>query len=335
MIFNFSHFSHSVRVISAALIVLVLLGTAGILSGCGQAETAEDSAIYFDTTIDIKINGKNAEALLAKCFSLCQEIEDTFSPTKENSELYKINHRTSQTVTVSDDMASCLASALSWCRITDGAFDISIYPVSSLWDFHSENPSLPDSEKLEKALKSVDYTKIHLSGNQLTFDSPDTMIDLGAVTKGFASAKIKEFLKQNGNDSALINLGGNVSTLGVKTDGSEWKIGIQKPFAGRGELLTTISSSNGCVISSGIYERYFELDGTLYHHILSSATGYPVDSELNQATVIGTDDTQCDILSTVCVLLGKEKSEELIKSCGLKVKILYADRENTLSWYSP
>ncbi len=307
-----------------------------LLSACGSSGASdlhEAEGYYFDTDVELKINDKNGEALLKKCFSLCEELENTFSPSSSSSELYKINRRTSDTVTVSDDMADCLEEALTWCSRTDGAFDITIYPVSSLWDFRSGKTEIPDEAAIDSALAKVDYTKVHLDGNELTFDSPDTMLDLGGIAKGYASAKIKKMLKEEGVSSALINLGGNVSTLGLKSSGTKWTVGIQKPFADRGETLTTVKSSDSCVISAGIYERYFEKDGKLYHHILDPKTGYPKETDLNQATVISTDDAMSDALSTICILYGQEKAEEFIKSQGLDVTVLFTDKNNNITWF--
>ena len=303
------------------------------LAGCGSPQSCEETGYYFDTNITIKVNGKNAKALADKSLDECAELEKVFSPNEKDSELYKINHRSTQTVNVSDDMASCLSAGLKWSEISDGEFDVTIRPVSELWDFHAENPVIPPDSEIKKALSKVDYRKVHLTGNTLTFDSADTQIDLGGIAKGYASARIKALLRENGATSALINLGGNVSTLGKRADGTDWKIGIQKPFADRGEILTSVESSDSCVISSGIYERYFKVNGKLYHHIIDPKTGYPVETTLNQATVIGTDDTMCDALSTICILEGREQAEKIVKEQKLDVRILFADHDNKISSY--
>lgn len=306
-----------------------------LLAGCGKPQSCEKTGFYFDTDVTIRVDGDNAEKLVTESMNKCEELEDIFSPTKKTSELYKINNRTKQTITVSDDMASCLSEGLKWSKESDGVFDVTIRPVSELWDFHADDPKVPSENEIEDALAKVDYTKVHLDGNTLSFDSPDTQIDLGGIAKGYASGVIKQMLRNEGASSALINLGGNVSTLGTKTDGSKWKIGIQKPFADRGEVLTSVDSSDSCVISSGIYERYFKKDGKLYYHIIDPRTGYPAETDLNQATIIGTgeDDADCDALSTICVLLGRDKAEEFLKKNGIANKVLFTDKNNGMTWY--
>lgn len=325
--------SQRMHLIKETTIILSSVSIILCLAGCGKPQSCEVTGYYFDTNVTVKVNGSDSEALADKSLELCGKLEKEFSPTEADSELYKINHRRSQTVTVSDDMAACLSEGLKWSKLSDGAFDVTIRPVSELWDFHAETPKLPQEAAIKEALDKVDYRKVHLNGNQLTFESPDTQIDLGGIAKGYASGRIKKMLKQNGADSALINLGGNVSTLGRRADGTDWKIGIQKPFAERGEILTSVETSDSCVISSGIYERYFKINGQLYHHIIDPRTGYPVKTQLNQASVIGTDDTVCDALSTICILEGTEKAEQLVKTQALNVHILFADRSNSMTWY--
>ncbi|MCC6094512.1 MAG: FAD:protein FMN transferase [Eubacterium sp.] len=307
----------------------------GTQSASSDAQVAEDAGTYFDTVIDIRVYGADAKKLLKGCFSICEDMENTLSAQKESSELYHLNHRSTDSVTVSDDLSECIRQGLAYGAMSDGAFDITIYPVKELWDFEgdTDNPVIPDDESIQKALQKVDYTKVHVNGNTVTFDSPDTMIDLGGIAKGYISLKLKNYLKENGCTSAMINLGGNVSVLGAKPDGSPFVVGIQKPFADRGEVLTTVDAEDESVISSGVYERYFKKNGKLYHHILDPKTGYPADTSLNQATVIGSDDVLGDALSTICILLGEEKAEKLIRDNNLAVTVLFTDTDNQVTRY--
>ena len=334
------------RFAPCVLCAALILGS--LSAGCGMprksssaqtssanAEIAEDAGTYFDTVIDIRVYGANAEKLLKGCFSICDAMENILSAQKETSELYKLNHRTSDTVTVSDDLAECIRRGLEYGKMSDGIFDITIYPVKELWDFEgdTDDPRIPAETEIQKARKLVDYRRVHIDGRTVTFDSPDTQIDLGGIAKGYISLKLKDYLKAKGCTSALINLGGNVSVLGEKPDGKPFVVGIQKPFSDRGTVLTTVNAANDSVISSGVYERYFKKNGKLYHHILDPKTGYPANTGLNQATVIGSDDILGDALSTICVLLGRDKAEALIRKNGLDVTVLFTDTDNQTSWY--
>lgn len=286
---------------------------------------------FFDTAVGLKIYGEDAHELAEGCMCICTEMENVFSAQRESSELYKVNHRTEETVEVSEDLAACLDKALDFCRRTDGAYDITVLPLTDLWDFSDHKDTVPSEKEIKEALERVDYTKVHLEGTTLVFDSADTTIDLGSAAKGYISMKLKDYLRNNGCESALIDLGHNISTVGSKTDGSHWKIGLQTPFEDSGTILDTVEVSGKCVISSGIYERYFEEDGKIYHHILDPQTGFPAETDLNMATIVGEDDTVCDILSTVCMLLGKDKAEKFAGDIP-DVRVCLTDTDNQYQW---
>lgn len=290
-----------------------------------KTEMCSRSGFYFDTNITIKVYDEQGEALLKKCFSLCNELEHTFSRTLEDSELYQVNHRTSDEVEISDHLASVIALGLEYGEKTDGAFDITICPVADLWDFKSENSQVPAQEDIDTALEKVDYRKVHLDGNTLTFDSEDTMIDLGAIAKGYAADQIKELLLGEGVESAVINLGGNVQTIGSKPDGTPWNVGIQKPFSPSGETLTVVEVADQSVVCTGTYERYFELDGVKYHHVLNPKTGYPVETDLDQITIVCDNSALADVLSTSCLLLGEEQASVLLEDIGFSNTWLHLD----------
>lgn len=309
-----------------------------VMTGTGAADDpVEWAGTYFDTAISLMIYGDDAQAWMKSAVSICRRMENTLSAQKETAELYQVNHRHEQTVEVSDDLAACIREGLKYSEMSDGAFDITILPVKELWDFESgdHEGKVPDDEDIREQLKKVDYTQVHLDGNQLSFDSSDTMIDLGGIAKGYISGKLKDYLKKEGCTSALINLGGNISTIGTKPDGSAWNVGIQKPFDSRGEVLTTVRVSDESVISSGIYERYFKSGGKLYHHILDQRTGKPAETDLDQVTVVGEDDAAGDALATIGIVLGKEKTEQFLSDHGLadSVRVLFTDRNLDYTWY--
>jgi len=309
-----------------------------VTTGTGAADDPmEWSGMYFDTMISIRLYGDRAAEWMQGCADYCSSMENTLSAEKETSELYRVNHRTKQTVTVSDDLAECIEEGLKYSEMSDGAFDITILPVKDLWDFeeNSHEGTVPDDADIQEQLKKVDYTKVHLNGNELSFDSPDTMIDLGGIAKGYISGKLKEYLTGEGCRSALINLGGNVRAIGTKPDGSEWTVGIQTPFDDRGTVLTTLSTSDDSVISSGIYERYFESNGKIYHHIIDPRTGYPAETDLNQVTVVGEDDAAGDALATIGIVLGENGMKKFLKAHNLTSSetVLFTDQDNSYAWY--
>ena len=287
------------------------------LAGCAgsSASLVTENGIYFDTAITVSVetsDEKRGNEILDGCMNLCRELEMIFSRTREDSELYQVNHRTSSTVTISDELAEVIDCGLRYYELSEGKLDITIAPVLELWDFKNGMDSLPDEKELKKALEKVDASAVHLSGNQLIFDRSDTEIDLGALAKGYAADRLKAYLLEQGAEHALINLGGNVNTLGTRPDGTGWRVGIQKPFEDRGVTDQVLKVTDQSVVSSGTYERYFELDGKFYHHILDPDTGYPAITGLAQVTIVSQDSLTGDALSTTCLLLGEEKAEKLL-----------------------
>ena len=323
------------RKITIALLCSCLCLAGLILTGFGKKDVKEASGtgVYFDTVVDIRIFDPDADDLLQGCFDLCEDAEKILSAQLETSELYQLNHRSEQTVEVSEELAACISRGLEYAEMSDGKFDITILPLRELWDFESEDAAVPAQDEITQALTKVDYRKVHIDGTTISFDDPETQIDLGGIAKGYISETLKNWLKQQECTSALINLGGNVSVLGAKPDGSDWNVGIQEPFADRGTILEVVKLNSGCVISSGTYERYFEQDGRLYHHILDPETGYPAETELQQASVIGEDDVLCDAFSTICILTGQEEAERMAEENGLDVRLLFVGPDHEGVWY--
>lgn len=294
-----------------------VLAAALLLVGCGALrgpEKFEKTALYFDTVIQITFYAReNGAELMERCMQICEEAQETFSRTDAGSELYAVNHRSADRVEVSEELAELVALGLEYYELSGGKFDITVAPLSDLWDFQSEDARVPDQADIAAALAKVDAGKVHVEGNTLVFDDPDTMLDLGALAKGFAADRIGECLRQGGVTSGLINLGGNVLTIGARPDGKKWRIGVQKPFAAHGETVTAVEAEDQSVVSSGVYERFFEQDGTIYHHILDPDTGYPVENEIDGVTIRCGSSLQGDALSTVCLAVGVERAREILE----------------------
>ena len=282
------------------------------------------SACSYDllhTVCTIQLYDSTDYSILNECFALIDKYEKLFSRTQEDSELYSINQASSdgETIfTVSDELKDILDFSLKYAALSDGALDVSIAPLSSLWDFSNleHKTEAPATEAIAKAKALVNYKDITINGNTLTFTNAGMQLELGAVAKGYIADRVKEFLLSKGVNSALINLGGNILLVGEKPDGSPFNVGIQKPFEDRDSVVVAISELKDCsMVSSGIYERYFyDTEGTFYHHILDAKTGYPCNTDLTQVTIISKDSATGDALSTACFALGLKKGMELIHS---------------------
>ena len=300
----------------AGMSVFCLTGCVSSTFAPKNSDPIQRTDFLLNTFVDIKIYDSDDTTILDDAMAICKDYESRFSRTIETSEIYELNHRTpdQQTFELSDDTAELLENALHYCELSDGAFDITIEPVSSLWDFTSGEAVIPDESAISSAVQHVGYENLVLDGNTLTFLSPDTTLDLGAIAKGYIADQIKEHLEESGVKSAIINLGGNVLCVGAKPNGSPFKIGLQKPFAEASETFATVSIDDMSVVTSGVYERHFEVDGKNYHHILDPETGYPYDNGLISVTILSESSVDGDGLSTTCFSLGLEKGLELVNA---------------------
>ena len=286
---------------------LCLLLPALFLTGCAKPDTSPQKLDLFamDTYMTASIWSADP-SLPDRAAAEISRLEDILSATKPESDLSRIREAHGSTVTVSPDTAAVLAKGLETGTETGGALNIALYPVSQLWGFTQEEQHVPDAAAVTDALAHTDQTQIALRGVSVTV--PDGMqLDLGALAKGYTGDRITALLRENGVSSAILSLGGNVQTLGVKPDGSLWNVGIADPSA-PSETICSVQVGEGAVITSGSYQRYFEENGRRWHHILDPATGYPADNGLVSVTVIGDSGLACDALSTALFVMGKERA---------------------------
>lgn len=286
-----------------------------LLCGCNfkAQEPISKTGFYFDTVISITIYDSNDEPLLEQCFTHCEELENLLSRTIPTSDISRINSAAGAPVAVSDTTIELLKQGIYYGELTDGTFDITVAPLSDVWNFKENTGILPTEHAITEALSHVSYENIQIDGNTVTLTDPEAAIDLGGVAKGYIADVLKEFLKSKGVKSALIDLGGNILTLGSKPDGTAFQIGIKKPFDTK-EVITSVSASDLSVVTSGSYERYFEVENVKYHHILDTKSGYPSSTGLLSVTILSKKSIEGDALSTSCFALGLEKGRSLIDS---------------------
>ncbi|MGN0132789.1 MAG: FAD:protein FMN transferase [Lachnospiraceae bacterium] len=299
---------------------LLLFSLTGCTVPTANNTSVQDTVIAFDTVVTITLYGTDDTDTLQGALDLCRSYENLFSRTVPGSDVYRINHADGEPVSVSPETITLIRQSLSYSKLTDGAIDITIAPVKDLWDFSSadrnaDKTALPDENALSEALSHVDYTGIRYdeAACTVTLTDPDAQIDLGFIAKGYIADKIKEYLISHGITSATVNLGGNVLTIGNKPDGTPFKIGIEKPFE-TNTPIEVLSISDQSVVTSGIYERYFQIDDMIYHHILDPKTGYPVSNDLLSVTIISDSSMEGDALSTTCLMLGLTDAQALINS---------------------
>lgn len=297
-------------------ILLVLLA----LCGCNGSMENTDTRFLLDTFVTL--TGDCSPETLAEAFELCSEYEKLLSRTEENSDVSRINGHTGD-ITVSKHTAKIVERALYYGNISGGAFDITLHDVNLLWDFNKS--IVPERKEIAEALQNVDYQSIELDGNRINTNGKK--IDLGGIAKGYIADRLAEFLKEKGAKNGLINSGSTIVIFG-----KERTVKLRKPFS-ENEFSAELVIKNKSVSTSGTYERYIELDSEIYHHILDPKTGYGVKTDLTSATVISDSALDGDALSTVCILLGRQKAVELIEATP-DTEAVFIDEDGKLSFTS-
>ncbi|MCL2125756.1 MAG: FAD:protein FMN transferase [Oscillospiraceae bacterium] len=309
---------------AALLITLLLLGAGGC-EDKNAAKPVSETRLLLDTFCSITIYAPQDEELLSDAFGLCEELEALFSISAEGSDVWNINHAHGEPVAVSPQTAELIRAGVEYGEMSGGMFDISIGRLSTLWDFTGMS-GVPAEADIAAARETVDYRKINIAGNVVQMGNADAWIDLGGIAKGYIADCIAEMLRGRGATSAIIDLGGNIVTIGKKADGSLWKIGVTDPFGERTDLIGIIETGEASVVSAGTYERRFVVDGTAYHHILDPGTGMPVRSGVAGVTIVSESSMDGDALSTTLLLLGSGDAAAVVeRAAGIEGAVLVTD----------
>lgn len=295
-------------------------------TGCSSSQEVEPvskEGFYLDTVCTISVyeqdgalDREKAETTIDKAYERCRELEKALSRTITSSDVSRINAAGGAWTEVGDDALAVIKAGIHYGEISDGAFDITIGPVSSLWDFEAQDPVVPAASDIEEALTHVDYRQIRIDGNRVRLTDPEAALDLGGIAKGYIADELADLLEEEGVTSAVVNLGGNIVTIGAKPDGTPFRIGIERPFTDRSEIVGSTALENETIVTSGIYERQFEKDGKLYHHVLDSETGYPADTDLEAVSLVAARGHSMDIdaMSTITLMKGKEAGKAFIEA---------------------
>lgn len=287
------------RQICAAVLFLSCL----LAALCGCAAPARSREFFaMDTVMTITASG--AEAALDAAEAEVYRLDSLLSAQNETSELAAVNRGSGS---VSAETAALISEALTIAQETDGAYDPTVYPLMRAWGFAGGDYRVPEQAELEALLQTTGWEAVSVDGTDVSLPE-GFALDLGGIGKGCAAGRCKEILKEYGVTSALLNLGGNVSALGCKPDGSAWTVAIADPDGGA--YLGTVQVADQCVVTSGGYQRYFEQDGSVYWHILDPATGKPARSGMRSVTVVSADDTLADALSTALFVMGPERAAD-------------------------
>lgn len=285
-------------------LILLLISLCILFSSCSfiPDKTETKTVFAMDTVMTISAYGNNAKIALKEAEKEIFRLDKAFRRKDKNSEIYKINQGSAE---VSADTLKVIKSALEICEKTDGCFDISIAPVMDLWGFYEKDYHVPTDSELNTELQKVNYKNINVKNNIVTVKD-GTQLDLGGIAKGYLSDRIIEIYRKYDVDYGLISLGGNVMTYGKKPNGDKWNVAIQNPDDEK-EYSRVLSVDEKAVVTSGGYQRYFEQNGVIYHHIINPKTGFPAKSGVKSVTVVADSGTTADGLSTALFVMGVEK----------------------------
>lgn len=303
-----------------------------ILTAC-QESAANKQVFAMDTVMNLAAYGDSCEDVLKEAEIELYRLDALLSKTAEASLVSEINAAAGKTVAVTEEVKELLDAAKKYSEATGGAFDITIAPVVSAWGFTEDAYRVPEQAELELLLQSVGGDQIEINGDSVMLGS-GAQIDLGGIAKGYASDRIAELFEEYGVERGWISLGGNVMAAGTRPDGEPWKVGIQHPeFPTEEKFVGYVFLEDAYAVTSGGYQRVFEENDRVYHHIIDPATGYPADSGLTSVTIVAGSDTKgngtmCDALSTALFVMGEEKALEFWRSSEYEFDVVLVTEDD-------
>ncbi|MGN1020107.1 MAG: FAD:protein FMN transferase [Aristaeellaceae bacterium] len=301
-------------------LLCALLLSALLLTGCAAQDDSASApdkvsgvGYYFDTVVTLTLYGA-PEGLLDTLWQECGRYERLLSRTVPSSDVDRINRAGGETVQVDPETWTILKRATEISRLTEGAFSVTIAPLSTLWDFTGDPPRMPDDAQRLSALPLVDDSRLQL-GEDHTVTLPAGMsIDLGGIAKGYIADQLAGLVRGKVT-GATLNFGGNVYALGNAPGAEGFNIGIAHPQS-PSQAIAAIRVLDRSVVTSGTYQRCFEQDGRVYHHILDPRTGLPAETGLVSASIVAESSMTADALATACIVLGEERALALLEALG-------------------
>jgi thiamine biosynthesis lipoprotein len=299
-----------------------------LFAACARTEPSR-AEFVLGTVCSVTLFDQADDRVYQDIFSRIRKIENRMSVNIPGSEINRINAAAGKaSVPVHDDVFEVIRQALHTAEISGGAFDPTVGPLVSLWGVGGDNPRVPSPAEIDVALSLVNWRDVELDHRMrgVFLKRQGMALDLGAIAKGYAADEAAAIIKKAGINRAVIDLGGNIVTCGEKKNKSLWRVGIQNPVEKRGAYTGVVQVAERSVVTSGVYERFFEADGERYHHIFSPSLGYPVNNGLLSVTIITSGSVDADALSTAVFVMGYEKGRALIESLsGTEAVFIFED----------
>ncbi len=310
-----------------------------LLSGCSREGTlpvsmTKDGLLGTIITLSVYDAGEDSQNLLSGCFEKISDIDSRMTVRSPGGEINALNDSAgANPIKVSGDIYRLFSLALDVSKTSDGAFDVTVGPLVRLWGIGTADERVPERSEIEAARGLVSWQDVlqDESEGSVFLKREGMLADLGGIAKGYAGDAASDFLRENGVRRAVLDLGGNICLIGSRPDGTGWRVGVRNPVVGESGNIGTLRLEDTSVVTSGGYERYFEKDGKIYHHILDPKTGYPADSGLLSATIVCKTSALADALSTACFVLGVKKGAKLAESYGAEYVFVTDGREIIVS----
>jgi thiamine biosynthesis lipoprotein len=318
----------------AARLALVLACAATALcSSCSREAPVQRRATIFQSTVVLTLNDHASDAAFEACFDRLRRIDAAMNMWDESSELARLNARSGRgPIAVSGDLAAVAARGLELAALSGGAFDPTVAPLVKLWGIGGPRPRLPSEAEIGAARSLVDWRRVKLGESPPSIElAPGQGLDFGALAKGYGAEEGGKLLAAMGVRSGLLDVGGCVLVIGADQRGRSWRIGVQDPLSPRGTPLGYFSLRDSSVDTSGVYERFFELGGRRYAHIMDTRTGRPIEGDIVSATVAMPRTLNSDGPPLALLVLGMVEGLALADRMGLAAVLLGKDKRVYLS----
>ena len=311
-------------------LILLFLTSCDPNNGDLMQSPYKQTEFLMGTVATVKIYDEGKETVLESVFNRIETLAEQIGVEEVKSQIDKVNANAGKkSVEVSDDIFELVQAGKNYSEQADGSFDITIGPLTALWHIGYEDARKPEQAEIDEVLSLINYEKVILDEDKGTvyLEDEGMRMDLGAIAKGFIADEVNEVLDENGVSTAIIDLGGNIYVKGNNPSGKKWTVGIQDPFSARGETVGRIEASDQSIVTSGIYERYLEVDGVTYHHLLNPIDGYPFDNEIAGVTIVSENSIDGDALSTVVFSKGLEDGMNFIENQE-GVEAIFVNKDN-------
>lgn len=323
----------NILALKTSVILLFFLPSILLFSSCNKnnlSEPVSKTEFVLGTVCTITLYDKAPDKAFEESFKKLKEIEEKMTINAPLSEVDSVNNASGvEYIKLSDETFYVIKEGKHYSELSDGVFDISVGPMVKLWNIGTDSARVPTQEEIDKKLPLIGYENILLNEKEksVMLKDKDMLIDLGGIAKGYAADEVKKILKDNGIKSAIINLGGNVLTVGENPQGRPWRVGIQNPDATRGDYVGTVQVTDQTIVTSGIYERYFVSGEKHYHHMLNPFDGYPFENNLASVTIITDASMVGDAFSTSIFGKGLDEGIQYVSE-QKNIEAIFVTRDN-------